>query len=624
MAGLCGVVGAEPRAEEVAGSLEWTGEESTTKFETDEIAVVGSFRTSEGADQPVSVGEDGRLWVWGSVVGFDDGSGYRPRESFDGSTAAYCARLYDRHGPAFVAGLNGDFVGVHYDRAAGAVAVFTDRLGLRDAYYTRAADDTVVFSTAAQSLSRHPAVRPAFDQEYVTEYLACDFRTFGVRTPLEGTARFPPGAVTTIDTSSGSIEPESYWEPRYRPLDRPFSYFVEEFTDRFERTVTERIRPDREYGLLLSGGADSRLVLAAMDSATRERLTAYHMSGWLNREARIARAVAETAGVDFEWLERDADYHRRALRRTPRLSNFVGTFEQAHAEGFVDEFRGEVDEMVTASFADSNFKGYSFPRYSLPLGPLGSVDLPVFRPMDSVDRYIDAWAGDPPRYLDSGVDIKALLRQEIRATGSGVEHHGITYGSPEELFVCGTLTPRTNGSVLFLLQSLRQHLPAWSPFVDNRLVDLYLSMPTKYFARRNVIHRATARLDPALGEITYPATGLPLYSPFPAHYLGELVTRFRDKFAPVEDPPAPHLGHSSLPDLPALVRERSFVRDAIHDHRTIIETLPFLNWEGARACYQAHLNGENNHRELYGLLTLLAMPVTGRIAEQIASEESER
>jgi asparagine synthase (glutamine-hydrolysing) len=326
------------------------------------------------------------------------------------------------------------------------------------------------------------------------------------------------------------------------------------------------------------------------------------------------------AGVDFEWLERDPDYHRRALARPPALSNFVGTFEQAHAEGFMDDIRDAVDAMLTGSFADSNFKGYSFPRYGLSLGSLGSVDLPVLKPMDDIERYVDAWTDDPPQYLDSTVDVAALLRREIRATDDGVDHHGVTYGSPEELFVCGTLTPRTNGSVLFLLQSLRQHVPAWSPFVDDRLVDLYLSMPRRYFVRRNVVREAIVRLDPALAGIPDPATGRSLDDPFPAHYAGELLTRFRDRFVPAEDPPAPHLGHSSLPELPALVRERSFVRDALREHEETIRQLPFLDWEGVRECYLDHLRGENNHRELYGLLTLLEMPVTGRITERLAAE----
>ncbi|WP_276258063.1 asparagine synthase-related protein [Haloglomus litoreum] len=614
MAGICGVVGAGgEHVERVAADLEWTGEEMTTAYEDDAIAISTAFTDEDGADQPVSVGEGTLLWVWGSVFGAERADGYHPRDRTAESTAAYCARQYRELGEGFVAGLNGDFVGVRYDPSAGEVAVFTDRLGLRDTYYCRPTDDTLVFSTAAQSLSRHPAVTPAFDPAFAAEFLACGCRTFGVRTPLKDTHRFHPGAVTTVGTDSLDMAMEPYWVPRYRPEDRPFSYFVDEFTERFRAAVSERLHPDCEYGLLLSGGADSRLVLAGMDERERERLTAYILGDWRNREIRTAETVAGTAGVDFELLERDRDYHERALQRNPGLSNFVGRFDQAHAEGMMDRIRPEVDEMVTASFADSNFKGHSFPRRSIRVGPVGTVFLPAFEPMDSVEAYVDYWLDDQPEYLADSVDVRRTLRREIHPTGGGIEHHGVTYGSPEELFVCGTLTPRTNGSVLFLLQSLRQHCPAWSPFVDNRLVDLYLSMPTRYFAGRNVIHRAMERLDPDLAAIRYANTGVPISWPFAAHFLGDLAVRFHDAYLPVNEPPEPHHSHGSWPDIPELVRETSFVWDSIQRHEETIRRLPFLDWEGVLACYRDHMNGADRYKELYGLVTLLELPVTQHV-----------
>jgi len=613
MAGLCGVVGERQHVDRIAADLEWTGEESTTVFEDDRLAVAGSFTAEAEADQPIPVGDDELLWVWGSVFGFERDGGYHPRTAFERSTARYCGDLYERHGLEFVSGLNGDFVGVLYDRAAGTVSVFTDRLGLRDTYYVQPTDGTLVFSTAMQSLSRHPDVTPAFDTAYVSEYFTCHFRTFGVKTPLKDTYLFPPGAVTTVDLGSLDADARRYWTPRYRPRDRPFSYFLDEFASRFHDAVTERLRTDREYGLLLSGGVDSRLVLAAVDPRHRDSLTAYHCSGWMGRETRTAERVALTAGVEFERLRRDPDYHERALARNPKLSNFVGTFEQAHLEGFMDEVRGDVDEMLTASFADSNFKGHSFPQRSFEVGSLGTVRLPAFGPMDSVDSYVDFWTTDPPRYLRSGVDGAAVMRSEIRPTETGIDHHGVTYGSPGELFTCGMLTPRTNGSVLFMLQSLRQHLPAWSPFVDNRLVDLYLSMPRRYFVRRNVVLRSIERLDADLADVPYANTGLPPRYPFPAHFVGEHWVNFVDNHLPVNDPPAPHLSNGPWPDIPALIRDRSFVEETIRENEDTIRQLPFLDWDGVWECYREHASGVSNDRKLYGLLTLLEMPVTERV-----------
>jgi len=617
MAGLCGVVGGDRRIDEVAAGLEWTGEETTTRFRDEAIAVVASFTRSEDASQPTPVGEDGLLWVWGSIFGFESAEGYRPRDRTASTVGDYCARLFETHGLDFVSGLNGDFVCLHYDRKEGTLAVATDRLGLRDTYYTRPDEGSFVFSTALQSLSRHPAVTPAFDEDYVTEYFTCGFRTFGTRTPLEDSHLFPPGSVTTVSPDALAPSPRSYWEPHYRPIERPFSEVLEAFVDRFQAAVAERLEPDREYGLTLSGGLDSRLVLAAVPESRRSALTAYHCAGWESREARVARAVAETADVTFRRLDRDADYHRRALERNTSLSNFVGTFEQAHLEGFMPVIRSEVEEVLTASFADSNFKGFSFPRYSLTLGPVGTVHLPFLKPMESVDDYVDFWLRDPPEYLRPASDPEAILRSELHRREGGIDHHGVTYDSPAALFTCGMLTPRTNGSVLFMLQSLRQHLPAWSPFVDNRLVDLYLRTPTRYFVRKNLVRRALNRLDPALAAVPYANTRLPPRYPFLAHFVGKQCVRFADRHLPVDEPPEPHQTNGPWPDIAEVIRTTSFVGEAIRNNEAAIRALPFLDWEGVLACYRGHLEGEDNGRELYGLLTLLETPVTGRIVDAI-------
>jgi len=64
-----------------------------------------------------------------------------------------------------------------------------------------------------------------------------------------------------------------------------------------------------------------------------------------------------------------------------------------------------------------------------------------------------------------------------------------------------------------------------------------------------------------------------------------------------------------------MIREQSFVRESIEANEDLIRELPFLDWEGVRECYRAHMAGERNDDELYGLVTLLEMPVTRRIVE---------
>jgi hypothetical protein len=89
---------------------------------------------------------------------------------------------------------------------------------------------------------------------------------------------------------------------------------------------TEWTRDDLTYGVLLSGGSDSRFVQAAID----QPVVSLHNADWMSREARIAEWVTEVSGDEFRLLKRTDDHEARSLETTPHLSNFSGWFDQAY------------------------------------------------------------------------------------------------------------------------------------------------------------------------------------------------------------------------------------------------------------------------------------------------------
>ncbi|MEF8886053.1 MAG: asparagine synthase, partial [Haloarculaceae archaeon] len=128
--------------------------------------------------------------------------------------------------------------------------------------------------------------------------------------------------------------------------------------------------------------------------------------------------------------------------------------------------------------------------------------------------------------------------------------------------------------------------------------------------------RALERLDPELADLPVASSGLSARYPVGAHLLADRALAFSEKYLPFDEPPASHLTHGPWPDVPELVRDQSFVRDALEANERAIRELPFLDWDGVWKCYRAHQAGANNHNELYGLLTLLEMPVTRRVVDR--------
>ncbi len=610
MVGIYGTIGHEPTAETGA----WSDRHVVSRYVDADISIqLGTHRLLSD-EQPVVLDDGIYVWVLGETYGFDDTSlggstGHQPRPKRVDS-ASHCARLYETYGLEFASGLNGNCVVVVYDEQSRNLSIITDRLGTVPIYYAQPGDG-LVFSTDIEAVAGHPAVETAFDLDYLHEYLVFR-RTFGVKTPLAGIEELQPASVSTVDVNTGSVEVERYWQPRYRPRDVPFEQFVDEFVETFERVIDEWHRDDLRYGVLLSGGSDSRLNLAALDPG----VTAFHMGDWMNREARTAEQVAIESDSEFVFLKRDLDYQARALERNRRFSNFNGWFTQGYATGFEDEITSRVDALLSGMYADTLFKDIVIPSPTYSFGRMGNLTLPTESTIGSLPEFIDWLLETAPGNdtLPLPSDLCSVLEANIYWDGDEIVHHGVRYETIEDLVYCSGYFPLTNDDDIIFRNSLRNMLPYRTPFLDNRLVELSLRMPIRYRLRRNLINAAVKRLDPKLAAVPHAQTGLDLDHSFPVEYFGRTFNALWRKHVSEETPPQPHLTHGSWVDNAELIRTDDFFWNAINSHRDAINGLSVLDFDDVRECYRAHLEGENNVVELYTLLTVLNMPITEELA----------
>lgn len=605
MAGLCGLIGkTDSSIETLACGIEGSEEGVQTSYSDDILSVFGADPSAQPMEAEFG---NGRLWVWGELYGFNAGNRYHPRP-FEGESAAqYLGNLVADLGLDAIGGLNGEFIAVVYNLETGTVSLCTDRLSIRDTYFTRLSDQSIAFSTKVQTLSRLREVTPEFDVGILTEYLTLN-RTFGLRTPLRGTHLVPPGSILSVDTESGQTRCDAYWAPVYNPRGRPFSAFVDEFIDRYRAAIADRTRSPGRIGVLLSGGSDSRLILAGLKN--HANVVAFHMHDWMNPEAKIAERVASTADVRLKFLNRDLEYHPRMLRTTPEISNFSGRFDQAHVEGFMDQIRSDVDCLYEGSSSNTLFRGHHLRTRSISIPFTGSLDLPLHKPMDTVEDYVAHWDRPMPSFLIPPKELRSVLSDNIFPVNGAVDHHGIRYQSPLGLFACSSISPRTNSHSIFMAQGIREHLSYRNPFLDNRLIDLALSIPIKYRYRRDIVNAALRQIDPDLAAIPHPQTGVPLTRHRFFRQSNGLPMILRRK---LKSPPNDYFTWGSFQNIHALIREHPFVENALEDHKQTIQRSSFLDWDGLMDCYEDHIRGNNHGEDLYRLLTLLEMPVTNYI-----------
>jgi asparagine synthase (glutamine-hydrolysing) len=194
----------------------------------------------------------------------------------------------------------------------------------------------------------------------------------------------------------------------------------------------------------------------------------------------------------------------------------------------------------------------------------------------------------------------------------------------DELVFFDDFYPFSNKSDFFF-HSLNGMMPHWSPFFDNRLVDLALRIPLKHRTRRNLINSTTTELDERLGAIPHGNTGIPLDQPFPVDYVWRYANRFRWKFLSGDETPAEHLSHGPWISTDGLTRSHEFVPERLRERVELIDSLPFLDSDAIWQTYRDHLDGADNSFELYTLLSFLEMPIVERMARGAGeSEEASR
>lgn len=617
MVGICGSIGGTLPSR-MTESLAWKGTESVHQYRDGNVEIAVATHSGNATKQPVETSDGTRFFLWGEVYGHEDRR-YKPRVQTDPSLTKleYCAALYEEHGTEFVNGLNGEFTMVWHHPETNTLSVATNRLGTHPLYHLSSGSG-VWFGPHIQPLALSRNTPPSFSPEYLYEFFSFR-RSFGCRTPVEGVEMFHPGAVTTYDTSTKQMITEVYWFPEFKPRKERYNHFADRFVELIHTIVNEHLERSSESGVMLSGGTDSRAIVAAADSP----VTGIHVTDWPeSKETKIAKEIAEMSGNDIRIFERDLAYHRNAVAKNPTWSNFNSWFNQAHALGFAEEISSEIDHALLGLYSDAIFSLSYYPRLRAAMPGIGKFHLPVGKNVDSIDEYVDhhlegyfdrKFTGQP-EYLKKPPRLQEILKRNIR-NDEHVTHHGVKYPSLQELLT-SMYYPATNLMSFFFYETMVQTLPCNIPFFDNRLIDLHLQMPVQYHLRRDIVRDSIQRHNPNLTRIQHANVDFPLHYPKPVQFAGRFLTKLRRERFEANSPPEEYLRNEGWGiDHADLIRQTDIVKRSLKEKSELIDYFPFLDPKGIKETYHNHLNDGDRHSALYTLMTFLHTPLTNAIFE---------
>jgi asparagine synthase (glutamine-hydrolysing) len=218
---------------------------------------------------------------------------------------------YEERGIGVLAELNGYFCGVLVDLRTATVVLFNDRYGL-GRVYVHENEDGLFFASEAKALLRVlPSVR-TIDFQGLGELLTCGCTLEG-RSLFRGVALLPPGSAWELHRNGG-IRKRKYFEAdqlcAQAPL--PADAYYQCVKSTLERIIPVYIGTGQQVGLSLTGGVDSRMVLAGA-KAVAGALPCYTFSGMVREceDARVARIAASVCGQKHTVLSLTPDFFRQ-------------------------------------------------------------------------------------------------------------------------------------------------------------------------------------------------------------------------------------------------------------------------------------------------------------------------
>lgn len=166
--------------------------------------------------------------------------------------------LYEEYGiPEMLKMLNGMFAFCIADVRHKKLFLARDHAGIKPMYWYRS-KNTVLFASEIKSFFYYPGFKAEIDHNHVDEYLYYKYCAHD-RTLFRGVYQIPPGQY--LEITGQEIKLVKYWEPE---LCQEFQSNPKELTDALEQVFMESVRSqlisDVKVGCQLSGGIDSSLV----------------------------------------------------------------------------------------------------------------------------------------------------------------------------------------------------------------------------------------------------------------------------------------------------------------------------------------------------------------------------
>ena len=505
--------------------------------------------------------------------------------TFNAENASYLVHLYEERGIGFLRDLNGSFSGLLADLRENKLILFNDRYGV-NRIYLHESQSGLYFASEAKSLLKILPNLRELDPKGLGEFFTCGC-VLQNRTLFRGISLLPPASAWAFAPEQ-PLKKQSYF--RFETLEerQPLNAaeYFERFKETWKRVLPRYFRGKHRIALSLTGGVDSRMILAWAPRSDGS-MSCYTFGGryrdcadvTISREvARICQLKHDVITVGPEFLSRFPVLAEKAVYVSDGAMDVTGS---------VDLYIQETARQI-APVRVTGTNGGEILR-----------SLVVFKPTSLCKDMLE------PEFVRLGHEAALTYEEELQC-------HKLSFTAFKQ-------APWYMGSKFVLERSL---VTLRMPYFDNDLITLVYQAPSELAVSNDFSSRVIAEGNPALARIATDRGGNFESSrmlgqvrrlfhdfTFKAEYaydygMPQWLAKFDHAFSPLHVEKL-FLGRHKIHHFRLFYRDElsSYLKETLLDARAMRRS--YLRNGSLRRMVEGHLRGNRNYTlELHRLLTL--------------------
>ena len=523
-------------------------------------------------------------------------------------------KLYKKERLDKLENFNGSFSAAIYDNVKEKLTLVNDRYGLIKLFYYHD-EDRFCFA---------PKIRPLLKlgaEKTLRKDAIVDFFLFGYlledNTFFEHIHQLSPASI--LEISKKGIKHTKYWDYEYdEEYDaRPKDELIDELGALLQRAVERRIKKDKTIIIPLSGGLDSRAILAAALRCTaKDNIITFTFGEKGSFDFEIGKMVAEKVGVMNIPLEVEK-------------ADFEGLYNIS-----IDDIEGMVD--ATPYFAISGYKEMKKYGDKLHIGYMGDPIMGshistkmLNKKLKSEQKYRDAKSiifekhrlNDlenvrrlfNPSYINTenlDYSFKRTLDELKRISNEDMANYCAIWDYKH----------RQGKYTMFTVFRYRELFNYSTPFLDNELIDFMLKIPPELRLDENLYRQMLLNKYPELfklstktnlglrldaGKVPLLLKRAILFSKMRANKISCML---------IKNNIFPNKGKNYI-DYDDLLRSDKEYRNYMRKMIEKLEAREYFNKDYIEEIWRLHIQGKKNYSMLFGLLVTFELFLEGFVDE---------